>query len=210
MKKIKTLEIFSNGISIGLKNLLSLLGAVVLWILTIWIPYLNVGTTIAICSLPLEMAKGRMFSPIVIFHRKYRELMGDFFLLMVFMYCGIIIGMIFLFIPGIVIAISWSLALLFMIDKNKNPIKALKISNLVTLGNKWQIFFAYCLLCIPYLILVWLFNMIPYVGMILVLIVALIYLAACLGMQAYIYRELSSEEFEGQNDDIIVEEVIIA
>lgn len=44
-----------------------MLGATVLWLLTIWIPYLNVGTTIAMATIPIELSKGKVISPLFIF-----------------------------------------------------------------------------------------------------------------------------------------------
>lgn len=58
---------FSEAMATGVKNAPSLIGCLLLWILTLWIPYLNVGTTIAITLLPLEMAEGKVISPTCIF-----------------------------------------------------------------------------------------------------------------------------------------------
>ena len=58
-KKLAFNQILSEGMQIGLKNIASVLGAVILWILTLWIPYLNVGTTIALFTMPIELAKDR-------------------------------------------------------------------------------------------------------------------------------------------------------
>ena len=41
-------SIISKGFEIGIKNIGTVAGAGVLWILTFWIPYLNVGTTIGL------------------------------------------------------------------------------------------------------------------------------------------------------------------
>lgn len=54
-RKITVSSVLSEGIGLGLKNAPSLLGAVILWLLTIWIPYINVGTTIAIQTIPIEL-----------------------------------------------------------------------------------------------------------------------------------------------------------
>ena len=67
MKKIDIMATIKDGIAIALVNFLSLILTTVLYILTIWIPYLNVGTTIAMCSLPAEMAKGGAINPLFIF-----------------------------------------------------------------------------------------------------------------------------------------------
>ncbi len=199
-KNLATMDIVSNGISIGVKNAASLIGAVVLWVLTIWIPYLNVGTTIAIASLPLEMAKGKVFSPTAIFDKKYRSLMGEFFLLAIFLYSGMLIGMLFFFVPGIIIAISWSLAILIMIDKKLNPIEALTASNLATLGNKWSIFFAMLIIgigvTILYLICAAIMSKVYFLGALLIFIVMILYAAVGIGMQAYIYKTLCGSDKE--------------
>ena len=59
-RKITVMGVIQEGIGVGLKNSLSLLGAIVLWILTIWIPYINVGTTIAIYTIPVALSKGKV------------------------------------------------------------------------------------------------------------------------------------------------------
>lgn len=63
-KKITILGVWKEGWEITMKNLLSILGAVVLYVLTIWIPYLNVGTTIAMTTIPIELSKGHVISPL--------------------------------------------------------------------------------------------------------------------------------------------------
>lgn len=62
-KKITVTGVLSEGIGLGIKNAVSMLGATVLWLLTIWIPYLNVGTTIAMATIPIELSKGKVISP---------------------------------------------------------------------------------------------------------------------------------------------------
>ena len=61
-KKLDFGSVLSQGFLVGMKNLPSLLGAIVLWLLTIWIPYVNVGTTIAIMTIPIKFSKGEIFS----------------------------------------------------------------------------------------------------------------------------------------------------
>lgn len=146
-------SILKGGIEIGLKNFLSLVGALILYILTIWIPYLNVGTTIAMFSIPAALSRGQMISPTEIFDAKYRKNMGNFFLLMSFMSVGFLIGYIFLVIPGIVLSYSWCLALLLLVDKGMNPMQALSESNERTYGHKWTIFFSYLALALGYMII---------------------------------------------------------
>lgn len=75
-KKITILGVWKEGWEITMKNLLSILGAVVLYVLTIWIPYLNVGTTIAMTTIPIELSKGHVISPLFIFRCKISPLHG--------------------------------------------------------------------------------------------------------------------------------------
>lgn len=63
---------------LGFRNAASIFGCVILWLLTIWIPYINIGTTIALTMLPLEVASGKIISPLSIFHARYRRYMGEF------------------------------------------------------------------------------------------------------------------------------------
>ena len=101
MKKLNIIETIKDGVAIALVNYLSLLAATVLYILTIWIPYLNVGTTIAMLSIPIELSKGNVISPTFIFKSVYRKYMGQFFLLSALMTIGILMGIAFLIFPAV-------------------------------------------------------------------------------------------------------------
>lgn len=139
-KKLDFGKTLQESISIGLKNAPSIIAAVALWIVTIWIPYINIGTTIAIALLPTELAKGNIINPLGIFDSKYRRYMGEYLLTVILMILGIYAAMIFLIVPAIVLAISWSLSVYFLIEKGKNPMQAIKASNDATYGSKWAIF----------------------------------------------------------------------
>jgi uncharacterized BrkB/YihY/UPF0761 family membrane protein len=146
-------DVLKNGFSIGIKNFFSLAGAVILYLLTIWVPYINVGTTIALYTLPAAMSRGEIISPTEIFDSKYRRNMGNFFLLSVFLSLGIFFGLLFLIIPGIVLMYTWSLAILLLVDKGLNPMQALNESNVRTYGHKLTIFLSYLILGILYFVL---------------------------------------------------------
>ena len=45
MKKLDFAETLKDSIAIGVKNAPSVVVAVALWLVTIWIPYINIGTT---------------------------------------------------------------------------------------------------------------------------------------------------------------------
>ena len=141
VKKLDVLKTLKDGVSLALGNYINILLAVVLYAVTIWIPYLNVGTTIAIMSLPAELAKGNKLNPTFIFDAKYRKNMGEFFILSVLMVGAILIGMCFMLAPAFVIAIAWCFAILLFVDQNKSALEAIRESNRLTYGNKWNIFF---------------------------------------------------------------------
>jgi len=202
-------NVLKEGVSIGLKNFLSLVGACILYVLTIWIPYLNVGTTIAMATLPAALSRGEVISPMEIFDAKYRKNMGNFFLLSVLMTLGILIGFVYLIIPGIVLTYSWSLAILLLVDKGLNPMQALNESNSRTYGHKWTIFLSYLVLGVGFFIVnlvisvvIGLFSLaLPESLMIIVLlfsyavsfIIMLLYLPIQLGVMAVIYRTLGAD-----------------
>ena len=135
--------IISNSFKLGFGNLKIFIITIILWILTIWIPYLNVGTTIAMLGIVIFVSKGGTYSPTQIFSAKYRENMGEFFLLLSFMIIGIASGYAFVIVPGIVISIAWSQSIFLLIDKGFNPIEAIKISNKITYREKITIFIGY-------------------------------------------------------------------
>ena len=104
INQMTIINLLKNGSAIAFKNFLPLLGSLILYILTIWIPYINIGTTIAIWTLPAVMSRGETISPTQIFDSKYRKNMGNFFLLLGFMFSGFLAGFIYGIIPGIVLA----------------------------------------------------------------------------------------------------------
>ena len=52
VKKLDFGETLKDSVAIGVKNAPSVIAAVVLFLITIWIPYINIGTFIAITLLP--------------------------------------------------------------------------------------------------------------------------------------------------------------
>ena len=140
MKKLDFAETFKDAITIGVKNAPSVIAAVALFLVTIWIPYINIGTFIAITLLPTQLAKGEVINPLGIFDSKYRRYMGEFLITMGLMVIPTYIAFIFMFIPGIVLSLAWSLAYYFLIEKGKNPIEALRAANDATYGSKWTMF----------------------------------------------------------------------
>ena len=141
MKKLDFSETFKDAVVIGVKNAPSVIATIVLFLITIWIPYINIGTFIAVSLLPTQLAKGEVINPLDIFDSKYRRYMGEFLITMGLMVIPIYIALIFMIVPGIVLSLAWTLAYYFLIEKSKNPIQAIKASNDATYGSKWTMFF---------------------------------------------------------------------
>lgn len=194
-KKITVTGVLSEGIGLGIKNAASMLGATVLWLLTIWIPYLNVGTSIAMTAIPIELSKGKVISPLFIFDGKYRKFMGEYFTLIGLMYLAIIPALFFMLIPGIIISIGWSLAIYILLDKGVAPGEAMIQSNKATYGYKWTIFGVSFILGIAFYILSRIIFSIADGGfaMLLLFLIVIVYTVAALGCNAIIYRNLTAE-----------------
>ncbi len=169
MENLTVGSIISNGIQRGIKNLVPVLVNTLLWIVTIWIPYLNVGTTIGMyAGVVAKMSRGDVISMTEIFDPVYRKRMGEFFLVMGFTTLGTWIGMAFMLVPGMVIGIAWMFAPLLVVDKEMNPTEAINKSNTMTYGKKWTIF----------------------LGLLVIYVVSIIALAIVLGILGYIFKFL--------------------
>lgn len=198
MKKIELIPVISEGIQIGLKNFASIFAAVLLWLITIWVPYINVGTTIAILSLPVALSKGEgILSPLFIFESKYRRYMGEFFTLIGLMWLSIFPALMFGIVPGIIIGIGWSLAIYILIDKGVAPGEALVQSNKATYGYKWTIFGVSVVIGFVSMILMYICGLIVSnigeFGFILMLIVLAFIQVFGIGCNTVIYRNLTKE-----------------
>lgn len=189
-KKLEFGKILSNSLEIGSKNLPSILGCVVLWLLTFWIPYVNVGTTIALITLPAALSKGKVISPLTIFDKSYFKFMGEFFLVSALKNIILGVAMIFLVVPAIVLSIAYSLATLLVIDKGKGASEALKLSLNATYGYKWVIFLWYLVLYIAVGIVAFILGKI-WAPLVILLILALAVIS--IGTQAYIYGQLTAD-----------------
>lgn len=196
MKKLDIQQVLTEGVGIGIKNIVSLVLATVLYVVTVWIPYLNVGTTIAICSIPVELSKGNIINPLFIFDAKYRKNMGEFFILVGLQTMAMIPAFLMGIIPGIVLSYAWALAIYLFIDKDIHALDALRKSNELTYGNKWRMFFIALILAVALSIITSIFGLIPKVGVVLNVIVIILYYPIQLGCNAVIYRELTTPEEE--------------
>ncbi len=196
-KKLEVGAIVSNGIALGLKNFVPLLVNGILWILTIWIPYLNVGTTIGLVTIAAKVGRGESaISSTEIFNPQYRKYMGEFFLVFGFLIIGNLAGTALMVLPAIVIGIAWSLAPLLVLDKGMSPLDALKKSNDLTYGSKWTIFLGLLALEIVIVVVMMILAFIgmkihQVVGAILMLGVLALVVPVLIGAQGYIYNQLT-------------------
>ena len=193
-KKLTVADMLKEGVGIGMKNMVPILVNALLWILTIWIPYLNIGTTIGMMiGIVSKASKGETISMTEIFNPQYRKYMGEFFLTYGLVMMGVSAGMLFFIIPGVVIAMAWSLALLLAVDKGINPVEAISKSNNATYGYKATMFLAQFVLGAVIMILAAIFTRIPAIGPLLVLALMVCAIFVGIGMQAYVYKALASD-----------------
>ena len=80
-EKLDIMKTFRDGVRYGLKNFLPLLLMVILYMVTIWIPYLNVGTTIGFYKAIIGIGRGETIDPTSIFAKENFANIGGFFLL---------------------------------------------------------------------------------------------------------------------------------
>ncbi len=189
-KKLDFTELLKGAIDTGLKNFPSLVGAVALWLVTIWIPYLNVGTTIAIITLPAALSRGKVISPVEIFDEKYRKFMGEFFLVTGLRSIILVPAYFFMIIPGIIMQIAYCLSTLLVVDKGKGASEALQLSNKLTHGNKLTIFLAQLILGAVFVVVFLLAN---WIHTVLGIIILILFIPIILGLMAHIYGALAAD-----------------
>jgi len=193
VNKLEVMGTIKEGIEIGSKNIGPILVNLILWVLTCWIPYLNVGTTIGLMiGIVSKASKGETIPVTEIFDPKYRQYMGEYFLTCGLVGVGVAIGLVFLIIPGYVIAIAWCFAPILAIDKGKNPAEAITISNNITYGNKWRIFGIMFLVGLVVGVATAILSMIPYIGPFFAFIVVLFAVFVFIGIQASLYKQLAA------------------
>jgi hypothetical protein len=198
VKKLAIDFTIREGITIGIKNIGPILVNVLLWVLTVWIPYLNVGTTIGLSVGIVAMAsRGEAISMTEIFNPKYRKYMGEFFLTSGLIGIGVSIGIILFIIPGIIIGIAWSLATMLVVDKEKDPMESISLSNKLTYGYKWRIFGIIFIPCVVFIVAQSILMAIGYSAGIsgftnfLVFLLTLFEIFVFVGLWASIYRQLT-------------------
>ncbi len=201
MEELSVKLIINDGIQKGIRNLGAIFINFLLWLITIWIPYLNVGTSIGLfCGLVPKISKDEELSYTEIFNPVYRKKMGEVFIALPLVGFGILLAFYFLIVPGIVLSIAWSLVYYLIVDKELHPLDAIKKSNEATYGKKWIIFGGFFVL---YLIIGVVFGIIGLIASALsgsgvaavifaIIFIALFFVSQCIimGAQAVVYKTL--------------------
>ena len=202
-QKLQIKQTIMDAVQYGIKNVASLILLVVLYIVTVWIPYLNVGTTIGFYKAIIKIGRGEVVNPTSIFNKEnFKINLGEFFLLIGFLCIGTYAAAVFMFFPAIVIGIAWGFAIYFFIDKGLAPHKALKVSYKVTDGEKWTIFWITVIISLCISIIGGIFMLIPKVGWILYAIVAIIGMAVYVAAEGVMYKHFADKADEMFADKI--------
>ena len=174
-EKLDIVQTIKDGCNLGLKNFFPFLMTVILYVITVWIPYLNVGTTIGLYKSIIALGRGEKIDPVSIFAKENFKPMSGFFLLLGLQGLGTLVAFCFMFIPGIVLGIAWGFAMYFFLDKKISPVKALQLSFDATYGNKWRIFFTGLLCGLILAVVGGLLVLIPKVGIVLYVIAVIVW-----------------------------------
>ena len=194
MEKLNFKQTIVDAFNVGFANIVNLLLTALLWIITVWIPYLNVGTTIGFYKIIIALSKGEEIKPTSIFSKENYKGLGDFFLLFGLQTAGTIAAALLFIAP--IVGLAWGFAFYFLIDKKVSPLKALGLSYDTTCGEKWTLFFLYLVFSIILSVATSLLALVPYIGWILVLAAVIAFVAVVMGLQAVLYKHFSAKVAE--------------
>jgi hypothetical protein len=186
--KLNFQKTLADGVGLGLKNIGNLLLMAFLYMITVWIPYLNVGTTIGFYKNIIALSKGEEVVPMSIFNKSNFKNLGDFFLLFGLETAGIGAAAMFFFIPAMVVGLAWQFAMYFFLDKGTSPLKSQSLSYDVTLGEKWTLFFVYMACGVIISLIIGLLAAIPKVGIVLSILAMIACVAIVIGVEATLYK----------------------
>ena len=192
-EKLDIVQTIKDGVQYGLKNFVPLILMVILYVVTFWIPYLNVGTTIGLYKAIIAIGRGEKIEPTSIFNKENFENLSGFFLLLGLTYIGTVVAMMFMFIPGIIMGIAWGFAMYFFLDKKVSPLKSLQLSYDTTYGNKWRIFAVICLLWVAIAVICGILACIPKAGGVLAVIATIVCCAIVVAVEGVMYDFFSKK-----------------
>ena len=210
-EKLDIMQTIKDGVQYGLKNFFPLLLMVILYVVTVWIPYLNVGTTIGLYKAVIGIGRGETIDPTSIFSKDNFKNLSGFFLLLGLVYIGTVVAFMFMFIPGLVMGIAWGFAIYFFIDKKVSPLKSLQLSYDSTYGNKWRIFLVGLVCAILIGIICGILGAIPKVGGVLAVIACILCVAIMVAVEGVMYNFFSkkADEILNQKKDTPAAEPVV-
>lgn len=191
--KINVVETIKDAFQLAIKNVLPLILLVILYMLTVWIPYLNVGTTVGLYKAVIAMSRGEVVDPMSIFDKENFKVFGNFFLLLGLQSVGITAAMAFMFVPAIILSLAWGFAAYLLIDKGTSPLKSLTLSYDITLGEKWRIFGISLLTGLIIGLVCGIFTLIPKVGFVLVALTVIVGCAYAVAVNALMYKHFAAK-----------------
>ena len=195
-EKLDIMQTIREGILYGLKNFFPLLLMVILYAVTVWIPYLNIGTTIGLYKAVIGIGRGETIDPTAIFAKENFKNLSGFFLLLGLLYMGITVACFFILIPGLVMSIAGGFAVYFFLDKKVSPLKSLQLSYDSTFGNKWRIFLVGLLCGLLISVICGILTAIPKVGMVLCGVAAILSCAIMVAVEGVMYDFFSKKADE--------------
>lgn len=195
-EKLDIMQTIREGVLYGLKNFFPLLLMVILYAVTVWIPYINIGTTIGLYKAVIGIGRGETIDPTAIFSKDNFKNLSGFFLLLGLLYMGITVACFFMLIPGLVMSIAWGFAVYFFLDKKVSPLKSLQLSYDSTFGNKWRIFLVGLLCGLLICVICGILTAIPKVGMVLCGVAAILFCAIMVAVEGVMYDFFSKKADE--------------
>ena len=208
-EKLDIMQTIKEGVLYGLKNFFPLLLMVILYAVTVWIPYLNIGTTIGLYKAVIGIGRGETIDPTAIFSKENFKNLSGFFLLLGLLYMGITVACFFMFIPGMVMSIAWGFAVYFFLDKKVSPLKSLQLSYDSTFGNKWRIFLVGLICGILICVICGILAMIPKVGMVLCGVAVVLSCAIMVAVEGVMYDFFSkkADEILNKKEEEVIDTV---
>ena len=208
-EKLDIMQTIKEGVLYGLKNFFPLLLMVILYAVTVWIPYLNIGTTIGLYKAVIGIGRGETIDPTAIFSKENFKNLSGFFLLLGLLYMGITVACFFMFIPGMVMSIAWGFAVYFFLDKKVSPLKSLQLSYDSTFGNKWRIFLVGLICGILICVICGILATIPKVGMVLCGVAVVLSCAIMVAVEGVMYDFFSkkADEILNKKEEEVIDTV---
>ncbi len=152
-------------------------GTALYWVLMLVVWLLSLVVAIGVLQINLQVIKGKEISLLELF--SHVELLWKFLVASIFYTLMVLIGLVFLIVPGIYLAVKYQFFGYLIVDKKLGPLEALQRSGEITRGCWWDLFFAAVN-----------FKVINLIGAICLLLGMFVSVPIVWLAQAKIYREL--------------------